>query len=183
MTDDAAYKLKKPIALKGLLDYSTSENRRRCAQDELSLNSEICPELYEGLVEAGKFAREAEGEVLLKMKRIPDGCVLSEKMSSLTKDCVFELARIIEGFHKNAKVDYAHGRLENIRQIWEDHKSAMAPFGYGHENIYEWANAFMENNTGLFARRVSSGRSRDCHGTFIQAMFFFTPESCGYLTG
>ncbi len=175
LTGKSAFKLKKRIKIEGLLDYSTLEKRRECVRDELKLNRELCPELYEGVVEVGDFVEDGEGELALKMKRVPDNSLLSDALArgEVTERVARELARLVADFHGKARIDREHGGLENVKKLWEDHREAMASFGYDHETIYSWAERFMKEREGLFAERVAEGKSRDCHGDLHSGNVFF----------
>ena len=45
ITDDFAYKVKKPVDL-GFLNFTTLRRRHHYLQEELSLNRRLCPEIY-----------------------------------------------------------------------------------------------------------------------------------------
>src|SRR5688572_14333527 len=45
-----AYKFRKPVDF-GFLDFSTVEKRRADCEDEVRLNSRLCPDLYLGVVD------------------------------------------------------------------------------------------------------------------------------------
>ena len=45
ITDDYAYKVKKPVDL-GFLNFTTLRRRHHYLQEELSLNRRLCPEIY-----------------------------------------------------------------------------------------------------------------------------------------
>lgn len=85
LTDDRAFKLKKPVDL-GFVDYSTAERRRACCEAEVALNRRLAPDVYLGVVpvteEQGRLrlggdpARAVDWAV--EMRRLPDGERLSE---------------------------------------------------------------------------------------------------------
>ena len=49
LTDNYAYKIKKPVNL-GYLDYTTLENRLFYCKKEIELNKRLCPDAYLGVV-------------------------------------------------------------------------------------------------------------------------------------
>lgn len=78
LTDEHAYKLKKPVR-QPFLDFGTIEARRRNCALELRLNRRLAPDVYLGLVpirigRSGCLSLEGSGEIvdwLVKMRRLP----------------------------------------------------------------------------------------------------------------
>ncbi|MGE5200953.1 MAG: hypothetical protein ACM3O6_02700 [Acidobacteriota bacterium] len=78
LTDEHAYKLKKPVR-QPFLDFSTIEARRRNCALELRLNRRLAPDVYLGLVpmridRSGRLSLEGSGEIvdwLVRMRRLP----------------------------------------------------------------------------------------------------------------
>lgn len=173
LTKDAAYKLKKPVKIDGLIDYSTLEARREATHNEVTLNQELCAELYDSIIEAGDVADSAQGELLLKMKLLPQGVELSDQIraGNVTTDHIDELVERLVEFHKTTPVDTTWGALENVKQIWADHESAMGATR-DHADIYEWGKQFMADNADLFDKRVREGKSKECHGDFHSGNVF-----------
>jgi aminoglycoside phosphotransferase family enzyme len=84
LTDDFAYKVKKPVDL-GFLNFTTLRRRHYYLQEELNLNRRLCPEIYlevlpivshYGRVEVGGKGHPAE--YALKMVRMPQERMMDE---------------------------------------------------------------------------------------------------------
>ena len=67
LTEDFAYKIKKPVNF-GFLDYSTLEKRRENCLREVELNRRLCPWVYVGVLAVVKvgseYFLEGQGEVV-----------------------------------------------------------------------------------------------------------------------
>ncbi len=94
LTDQFAYKLKKPVQFE-FLDFSTLELRRRACEEEIRLNRRLAPDVYLGLVAvqqsaAGRFALEESCkpensdafEWLVKMRRLPGDATLAARIKA-----------------------------------------------------------------------------------------------------
>ena len=78
LTDDRAYKLKKPVDF-GFLDFTTPELRRQFCQAEVELNRRLAPETYLGTaritLDQGRPALNGTGRAidhLVVMRRLDD---------------------------------------------------------------------------------------------------------------
>src|SRR6266446_1966122 len=74
LTEQHAYKVKKPVQL-GFLDFSTVERRRHYCEEEVRLNRRLAPDVYLGVVPITAAGVEKPGEVVewaVKMQRLPD---------------------------------------------------------------------------------------------------------------
>lgn len=92
LTDEYAYKLKKPVAL-DFLDYRTIDARQRYCEAEVALNQRLAPSVYLGtvpLTEGGdeRLGINGDGVVvdwLVQMRRLPagarlDNCIKADKV-------------------------------------------------------------------------------------------------------
>lgn len=90
LTDQAAYKIKKPLKLP-FLDYSTLDARRDACLAELQLNRRFSQDIYRDVValtshEKG-FAWNGPGPTLeyaVRMRRIPDSCLMDARLRERT---------------------------------------------------------------------------------------------------
>src|SRR3954465_14445290 len=82
LTDQHAYKIKKPVNL-GFLDFSTLEKRRHFCDEEVRLNRRLAPDVYLGVVPVTAAGVEASGEPVewaVKMRRLPDEATLQQRL-------------------------------------------------------------------------------------------------------
>ncbi|WP_148863565.1 hypothetical protein [Marinobacter fonticola] len=82
LTEDFVYKLKKPLTYT-FLDFSTREARLRNCETEVRINSELAPDVYQGVLTLARddqgFNLEGRGEpldYLVKMRRLSETCNL-----------------------------------------------------------------------------------------------------------
>jgi aminoglycoside phosphotransferase family enzyme len=130
LTDEHAYKLKKPVR-QPFLDFGTVEARRRNCALELRLNRRLAPDVYLGLVpiridKSGRLSLEGSGEIvdwLVKMRRLPAERTLGHAIAHRTvrpaelRRVVAALARFYRGAPKAriAKNSYRRRFEANIR--------------------------------------------------------------------
>lgn len=87
LTDDRAYKLKKPVRYP-FVDHRTIEARRRDCEDEVRLNEALAPGVYLGTIpltrdREGTLALDGVGRVvewLVVMRRVPDRALLDHRL-------------------------------------------------------------------------------------------------------
>jgi aminoglycoside phosphotransferase family enzyme/predicted kinase len=122
LTDDFAYKLKKPVKF-DFLDFSTAELRRAACEDEVRLNRRLAADVYLGVVavqrdEYGNFALD-ESEVaddrsdsaapaidwLVKMRRLPADRTLDalDRSGQLRDRDANRLAERLAAFYRGAE--------------------------------------------------------------------------------
>jgi aminoglycoside phosphotransferase family enzyme len=108
LTDQYAYKLKKPVKF-SFLDYSTPARRRAACRAELALNSRLAPWVYLGMTPVlidgdGHLRLEgAEGAPvawLVKMRRLPEDGFLESAIrnGTVTEDGVTDAANLLARF-------------------------------------------------------------------------------------
>jgi len=77
VTGERAYKVKKPVAFWGLLDYRTLDARRHCCEEEIRINRRTAPEIYLGVL---PITRDAAGTVRVGGRgEIIDHCVVMRR--------------------------------------------------------------------------------------------------------
>lgn len=181
ITDHYVYKIKKPVDF-GFLNFTTLDRRRFYCNEEVRLNSRLCPDIYLGVVEvreeAGVALFAGNGKIIdyaVKMKRLPAERMLDRLLAdgAVTDADMRRVARTIAEFHLGAErggeID-SYGSLESIRRNWEENFQQVADFinvtltGRDLQIIREWFEGFMAGNGELFAERVAHGFIRDCDG-------------------
>ena len=197
LTGEYVYKIKKPVNL-GYLDYTTLEKRHFFCRQEVELNRRLCPDAYLAVVpvvkQDGALRVEAQGEVIeyaVKMRQLPEGRMMDVLLPQhqVTPEMVVRVAERLVSFHQKAETNEeiaAFGRLDVIRQNCDENflqtekYVGLTILRAKYERIRDYANDFIENNTGLFEKRVREGRIRDCHGDLHAAHICFTDDICIY---
>jgi len=180
-TDSHVYKIKKQVDF-GFLNFMSVDRRRFYCEEEMRLNRRLCPDLYLGVVEV----RESEGrlsfigcgkivEYAVKMRRLPEERMLHRLLEHgvVTETDVRGVARVIADFHlaaeRGREID-AFGDLGVIRCNWEENFRQVEEFvpkcleAQDRGFMRRWVESFLEENAGLFAKRVEQGWIRDCDG-------------------
>ena len=181
LTDQHAYKIKKPLDL-GFLDFSTLEQRQFFCEQEVALNRRLSTDVYLGVVplrqnEHGvSFA--GDGAVIdyaVKMRRLSEAYTLQAMLrhEPLSETLMAALAERLAAFHRDHPLPSpgeGYGALEQARADWEENFRQTAN-GIGqtisqdaYDQIQDAVNAFMHHRADWFAQRVEGARIRDCHG-------------------
>lgn len=181
ITDDFAYKVKKPVDL-GFLNFTTLRRRHHYLHQELILNRRLCPEIYLEVLpmveHQGRLRLGGQGhpvEYALQMVRMPQERMMDEvaDRGELKPE---HLERIIERlvpFYEAAatgpRID-KFGEPAIIAFNHQENFSRTAPLVgemlpaelFARIQAYSWG--FLKRNRQLFLRRIREGRIRDCHG-------------------
>jgi uncharacterized protein len=181
LTDRFVYKVKKPVDY-GFLNFTTVDRRRFYCEEEVRLNSRLCPELYLGVVELRESAEGAgftgQGKVIdyaVKMKRLPEQRMLSHLLerNEVSAGEMAQLGAFIGKFHDNAQRGEriaSFGSIPSIRRNWEENFSQAAPFqeetlrAQDLSLLRRWVERFLAANETLLAERVAGGFIRECDG-------------------
>lgn len=180
LTGPFAYKVKKPVDF-GFLDFSTLERRKHFCEQELQLNRRLAPGLYLDVlpIGAGQEAPELGGsqhifEYCIKMIQFADNDLLESRLSANDFDAAWmdDLAGAIAAFHKHAKQsadiasfgapDYLMQHIQASIDTAQRHPEAIDAALL--QCIRRQAGQRIQQLHGLFSRRISQGRIRDCHG-------------------
>src|ERR1039457_6036364 len=181
LTDDHAYKIKKPVDF-GFLNFSTIDRRRFYCNEEIKFNSRLCPDIYEGVVELRETTVGAaflgDGPVIdyaVKMKRLPAESMLDRLVENNIVQVaeMREVARVIAEFHRTASTSHAvaeYGHLDRILFNWQEnfeqtirYENTTLP-APERELIRAWVSSFAANNSETFNQRVAAGFIRECDG-------------------
>ena len=181
LTDTHVFKLKKPVNF-GFLDFSTLDLRRFYCYEELRLNSRLCPDIYERVIELREtdteVAFDGNGKVIeyaVMMKRLPADMMLDRLVEEnrVTTGDMQIVALAISRFHSSALTSpyiSEFGSLEQILFNWQENFEQMLPFGdstlpeYVRKNIHSYVDTFIALHTDLFTERVANGYIRECDG-------------------
>lgn len=176
LTEDFAYKIKKPVNF-GFLDYSTLEKRRENCLREVELNRRLCPWVYVGVLAVVKvdseYFLEGEGEVVeyaVKMRRIPEERLMKNLLDKLTEEDLKRLAKHLFDFHQRAERKDEFGRLE-LMKFNTDENFVQTQKYVGitiEEEDYNFIKSateeFYKKYAHFFEKRMKEGRIRDGHG-------------------
>ncbi len=173
---EVVYKIKKPVNF-GFLDYSTLEKRKENCEREVQLNRRLCPWVYIGVVPVseknGMWAVEDGSNIVeyaVKMRRIPEGALLSQRLESVSPEEIKKVAQVVAEFHLSAERADEFGKPEVMKFNTDENFSQTEPYigrtisRKEYEFIRERTNLFYEKYEELFYKRMDEGRIRDGHG-------------------
>ncbi|MDJ0945311.1 MAG: hypothetical protein QNJ30_17725 [Kiloniellales bacterium] len=111
LTDDHAYKLKKPVRY-DFLDFSSIEARRLDCQEEVRLNRRLAPDVYLGTLPIrahpdGRLSLEGKGAIvdwLVKMRRLPRELMLDQAVreSRVRDEDADRVASVLAQFYRTS---------------------------------------------------------------------------------
>ena len=195
LTDEYAYKIKKPVNL-GYVDYTTLAKRRYFCERETLLNRRLCPSVYLGVVsitfDGSSFAFDGAGEVAeyaVRMLRLPDERLLDNmlKRNAATPEMMDTVAGKLAEFHRTAETNEriaAFGSVATITQNTEENFSQTQKYlgrsisEKQFNQIRDYTRGFIRDNKEIFERRIKEGRIRDCHGDLHAQHICFCHDLC-----
>ncbi|MCW4007892.1 MAG: phosphotransferase [Candidatus Bathyarchaeota archaeon] len=190
LTERFVYKVKKAVNF-GFLDFTTLEKRRFFCEKELELNRRLCGDMYLEVVPINKAdAIKIKGvgetvEYAVKMKRLPQEKIMSRLLEENKVDArlVERIAKRIAEFHAKAETNpqiSKFGALPIIEANWRENFDQTVEFigktvsKEDFELIHSKVDNFMKLNAAVFAKRVATGKVRDCHGDIHSGNIFIT---------
>jgi len=193
LTGDYVYKVKKPVDF-GYLDYTTLEKRKLFCEQELNLNRRLSPDVYLEVVPIvrrnGKILLGGRGDVIeyaVKMRQLPAERMMDVLLSrnQVSKEMIRTVALKVADFHERAETNEeisSYGSLTVIRTNTDENFTqtekyigvSISPDQY--QSIKAYTENFIEQNTGLFERRIKDGKIRDCHGDLHSAHICFVND-------
>jgi len=197
LTDNYAYKVKKPVNL-GYLDYTTLEKRRHFCYKEVELNKRLCNDAYLEVLtinhQRHSYSIGGAGivmEYVVKMRRLPQQLMMDRliERSEVTNEMIGRLADKINTFHKYAETSNKinnFGSLDIISRNTEENFSQTEKYidntisSKQYKQIRNYNYVFLSNNAELFKKRVGSNCIRDCHGDLHTAHICFENGICIY---
>jgi aminoglycoside phosphotransferase family enzyme len=193
LTQKHAYKIKKPVNF-GFLDFSTLKKRHHFLEQELVLNRRLAPEIYlavlpltvrDGQLELGGGGKAVE--YALQMVRMPQHLMMDEiaRRRQLSADMIDAIVARLVPFYQKAATGIRvnkFGDLSVIRYNHEENFLQIQPFvgsalsAAAFHDIVNYANNFMQQQADLFAKRVKTGKIRDCHGDLYMRNICLTDD-------
>ena len=183
LTDQYAYKIKKPVDL-GFLDYSSLEQRRQLCEQEVALNRRLSADVYLDVMpisQHGSRYRFCNAgpivEYAVKMRRLPDDATLEAQLrhGAGAAATLTELARRLAAFHDAHPVPLTsppsiYGTHAQVRADWrENFDQTTDAIGQTlsasqYAGIQQAVTGFLSRRQAWFDERHAAGRVRDCHG-------------------
>ncbi len=181
LTDQYAYKIKKPVEF-GFVDYSTLEKRRTLCEQEVILNRRLSTHVYLDVValshDGAHYRFGDTGTVVeyaVKMRRLPAAATLEArlKQGAVSRSTLTDLARQLAAFHAAHPVPVAtepYGTHERVRADWQENFDQTADAigltlsSDRYRHIQQAVLGFLTQREAWFNQRVEAGRIRDCHG-------------------
>lgn len=187
LTDQHAYKLKKPIELE-FLDYGTIEKRREMCKTEVRLNQRLAPNIYLDVVKItndnGRIRVDGSGNAvdwLVKMKRLRDDANLEAILRSKDQEaCEVKsegLIRSLKQFYSSLPCEqvgtdeYRQGIVSLVNQNLEQFKQlgqqrSLRQFLDRHrlEQLHSTQLQMLELDTRTFAQRIKQHAIVEGHG-------------------
>jgi len=181
LTDNFAYKVKKPVNL-GFLNFTTLRRRHHYLKEELVLNRRLCPDIYLEvlpIVEGRRGVRLGGPghpiEYILKMVRMPQDRMMDEvaDRGELRQEHLDRIIARLVPFYAQAATGprinnygepaiIAYNHEENFSRT-EALAGELLPRALFAE-IRDFARTFLSRHRPLFLKRIREGRIRDCHG-------------------
>ena len=191
LSDNRAYKIKKPVKF-NFLDFSSFEERKKLCHLEVELNRRLT-NIYLGVAtvcaKGGTLSIGGEGKVIehaVEMIRMPSENRMDRLLvqNVVSRNHISELAKVLSSFHQKATIiseldkhSFVDKRFKNIlvtKDFLGEH------MGRGAEKIVERSTnfhiTFIEANKGLLIERVEKGYKRDLHGDLHSRNIYLNPE-------
>lgn len=190
LTGDLVYKLKKPVDF-GFLDYSTPELRRTNGEKEVALNRRLAPKVY---LRVDPITLQPHGPALGGGGDPVDWVVVMQQMDqdrlgprvldrgeltgAMIDEVVDQMVPFFDDARRDAEVErwgrpevFKFTTDENFEQTVDFVDTAIPRADY--DFLQEYTDRFFRENAELFARRITRGRIRECHGDLHLGNIFF----------
>lgn len=180
------YKIKRPVHF-SFLDFSTIERRKNFCLQEYYLNRQLAGDMYVDVLPVTMnhaINIGGEGEVAdyaVRMRTMDNNRLMSTMLQkkSVTAPQIDELAAVIAGFHKNARILYGHS-VYDLTDKFSDigQQTDFVSDFISHDLVTRLHRAIdiFHQLTEKFARRltrrVNLGFFRDCHGDLHSGNIF-----------
>ncbi len=180
LTDQHAYKLKKPVR-HAFLDFSTLDARKAHCEEELRLNRRLAPDVYLDVVAltadaSGRLALAGDGaplEWLVKMRRLPRDRMLDAALArgDVRDEHVAAVAAVLSAFYGSlvpigmSLAEYGDRLARDVEACRRElrtpaHELPAALF----EGTADELLGFVARESALLAARLQAGRIVEGHG-------------------
>ncbi len=189
LTDEFAYKIKRPVKY-SFLDFSSLEKRKYYCHQELRLNKRLAPDMYLKVlpVKAGMLGKSSTVnndetiDFAVQMKRMDNRLEMDRllKEDKVKSEQIVLLAEKLANFHKSTDIINEYFDTGNLQNLYGDIQS-LEPFlkekAFGDWNrkiadCVDISDRFLKNNMEFINERVRKGFRRDCHGDLNSSNIF-----------
>lgn len=180
-----AYKIRKPILIEGLVDYSTPGRREHFLKKEIRLNRvfghdihlAVVPVFAEGSDRPTLVPRGQPIDYLLKMRRMPTAALLPARFAKglfLGSREIGRLGAAVSKFHKTCQVvrEPCHPRLRKMTSLICEAIMGSFP-SRTITDVVRRIEGFTKQHNGLFQSRANNGFVRDVHGDLKLENIFY----------
>jgi aminoglycoside phosphotransferase family enzyme/predicted kinase len=191
LTDDAAWKVKRPVNL-GFVDFRTLESRRYFCAEELRLNARLAPSVYQAVVPVrrgkdGHTFADGPGEIVeyaVKMRRLPDEQSASARLAAGHLACAHleALAEHLAAFYAAAPAPAAFDPLRVMTDNVEENFTQLATFAGAPLDDARLAAVAAAQRKDLqrlasaLESRSTVGKIREGHGDLRLEHVYFPPD-------
>ncbi len=192
LTDERAYKLKKPIR-RDYLDFSTVESRRLNCHEELRLNRRLAAPVYRSVLPLllhadGQLGLSGLGDAvdwLIVMNRLPERAALDRRLRRglVGPEEIERILLTLAPFYRDAE-KAATGEADYCRRFSDavaaNSDKLLAPrFDLPADQVRRIAaelRNFLDRRGGLLAARANAGKIVEAHGDLRPEHIFLVPE-------
>lgn len=181
LTDNHAWKLKKPIKRNSFFDFSTREQRKFYCEEEVRLNRRLAPDVYLGVVpltqnEKGVLSVDGKGEPvdwIVKMIRLPDDATVRDRLENgfLNDDDIDAVGMTLTNFFEVAErvAMSPQEYIGSFGRIIDYNYHALVDSGYDLplavlNDVCDLQRSFLFQGQHLLANRVRQGKIIEGHG-------------------
>jgi len=197
LTDQYAYKLKKPLNL-GFLDFSTLEKRHHFCNEEVRLNRRFTTDVYLGVAELRqqkmKVCFSNRGRLLdyaVQMRRLPEDLMLDRLIEIESPDLQDKMPQLGMALHtvmeqaetcQNEPVSNIEVVKRNCEENFSQTASAIGTTltDEAHKLMQKATRHDLEELAGIMFEREAKGFVRDGHGDLHAANICMTEPICVY---
>ncbi|MEO8496465.1 MAG: AAA family ATPase, partial [Planctomycetota bacterium] len=192
LTDEFAYKLKKPVRF-DFLDFSTAELRRAACLNEVKLNRRLAPGVYLGVVPISESSRGhlclgqhgTPVDWVVKMRRLPAENALDAQIrsSKVSPAAIERLAKMLSDFYD--KVPPVTMTVDRYRENIEHHvianRDELAAAAHHLDLseircVYSAQLRILRLAPDMLDERVRNGRIIEGHGDLRPEHVYFNPS-------
>lgn len=188
------YKVKKPLSM-GFLDFTTLEKRRHFCEQEVRLNSRLCPDVYLGVVPISKneggFRLDDDAQVVeyaVKMRELSGGEFASDLVDTggLERGHIDRIVEKLAGFYQDESSTpeiAAWGRTRRLRISTDENFEQTEAFvgdllsRPAFDAVRFYTNRFYDLHGRLFSDRRARGRILECHGDLHLEHIYLLPDA------
>ncbi len=192
IANNLVFKIKKPVDF-GFLDFSDLAKRKFYCEEEVRLNTRLCPDTYLGVVpitdDGSNIAVQGTGEVVeyaVKMKRLDEYSMMDVKLAggSVTPEDIGRIAGVLVPFYRDAasgpRID-RYGAIPVIGLNCDENFNQTQPYvgrtisAEHFESVRGFVDRAFKNSADLFEQRVRGGFIREGHGDLHSRNICITP--------